>query len=707
MFFFLRLCTFLMILSSCFSLVLGQGQANHDFPFSSIVDKPFEVQKEIDDFAKAGIEEGFKVQINKAQLLVGQAEAVNNDFHLITTYLLLGKIYNYSGEYAYAMKYLEMALVITRKYPYQIINYLVLLEEGLLYLKIGKIEEGITHLSGAYEIIKTRKKDIAGFLQYLIANEQYHQKNYGQAVKYGKNAVLHFGSVPSDSLIHYQKEFISAWNTVGLAYEKLGSFEKSLDGFKYAYQLADQWNNYFWKSLIIGNIGSVYAKQGRVQEALPMLSKDLENNINEGEWRCAIGSALSLVDVYSQLGNFKKAMVFHDSASNMIANRDDYYLDQYYAVGALLYAREKDYEKAYDFQERLMKIRDSTANNSFKTRLEKAKTLYDFDKQQSEISLLAKNNALQKSNIRKKNMTVVVAVFGFLLVLILSIILFRNLQQKKKDNIKLFEQQEEIKSQNESLKQQRQQLEEKSEIIAGINDNLEEVLIQRGDELNEINRELDNFIYRASHDIRAPLRTIIGLEGVAQTKKPSAELLEVLSKIKDTALGMDGMLLKLQKAHSLNLHRSQIKISDIDMPLLVQEVVQGFANLYVFEKANIIQDIEQVKMTSSPELLSLVMTNLIENGLKFGDPKAPTLHITGTSHYGIYKVTVSDNGISIEPKFKEKIFDAFFKASDKSNGAGLGLYLVKKAVDILGGGISVDSNEENGTTFTVYLPIQN
>lgn len=104
--------------------------------------------------------------------------------------------------------------------------------------------------------------------------------------------------------------------------------------------------------------------------------------------------------------------------------------------------------------------------------------------------------------------------------------------------------------------------------------------------------------------------------------------------------------------------------------------------------------------------LSLILNNLISNAIKYSDPQKETSFIQITIKLRPDKVllTFKDNGIGIENDYIKKVFNMFFRATEKNEGAGLGLYIVKEAVEKLGGKIDLESQVGNGTLFRIELP---
>ena len=104
--------------------------------------------------------------------------------------------------------------------------------------------------------------------------------------------------------------------------------------------------------------------------------------------------------------------------------------------------------------------------------------------------------------------------------------------------------------------------------------------------------------------------------------------------------------------------------------------------------------------------LRTIVRNLISNSIKYADlmKEQPTIEVTASENGSYRQLVISDNGIGIDTVYVDKIFEMFFRATDKSKGSGLGLYIVKENISRLGGTIQTQSAKGKGTTFTINIP---
>lgn len=225
-------------------------------------------------------------------------------------------------------------------------------------------------------------------------------------------------------------------------------------------------------------------------------------------------------------------------------------------------------------------------------------------------------------------------------------------------------------------------------------------------ELAFSNQELQRFAFVASHDLQEPLRMISSFMGLLEKKYASHLDEKALSYISFASNGAKQMqkiildLLEHSKVGSLEEPKSQVDVKSIiqEITLYLKRQIQEKKVKITFEKLPIISTYKGV--------LFQIFLNLISNSVKYSDPeKSPEIHIKGFEKGDYWEFSVSDNGIGIDPKNFEKIFVIFERlhSKDKFEGTGIGLAIVKKAVEYLGGEISVSSELGIGSTFTFSI----
>lgn len=225
---------------------------------------------------------------------------------------------------------------------------------------------------------------------------------------------------------------------------------------------------------------------------------------------------------------------------------------------------------------------------------------------------------------------------------------------------------------------------------------------QKNQELQKVNAELDSFVYRVSHDLRSPLTSILGLTNIAKYTNDRQELDKIHRMIEGRIEAQDAFIREIID-YSRNA-RTIIAPEEINVAELVCCILDDLR--YMENAANIQFNVtipKNLTLRTDKIRLRMILSNLISNAIKYSDAgKRSVIEIGFESDTG--KLYVADNGIGIDSETLGKIFDMFYRGSERSNGSGLGLFIAKEAAAKLGGCIEVESVYGTGTTFKVHIP---
>jgi signal transduction histidine kinase len=232
-----------------------------------------------------------------------------------------------------------------------------------------------------------------------------------------------------------------------------------------------------------------------------------------------------------------------------------------------------------------------------------------------------------------------------------------------------------------------------------------EAFLQQKNVIQEKVQEHDNFIYKVSHDIKGPLKSIIGLTDIGMRDKME-NANEYFQHIMKSAKRLDNIVMELLFITKVN--RAKVDISEIDFKNIIEEINGSFEHLPNYEGMRFELDIEQKeKFYCEKFILYSIFQNLIENAIKY----RKTSHNDSFLKIKILvdekeaRIEFTDNGIGMSPEYHNKIFDMFFRIHSGKDSTGLGLYIVKVSVEKLRGTIRMESQPEQGTTF--YLKLTN
>ncbi len=231
------------------------------------------------------------------------------------------------------------------------------------------------------------------------------------------------------------------------------------------------------------------------------------------------------------------------------------------------------------------------------------------------------------------------------------------------------------------------------------------LLHEKNDELKKINAELDRFVYSASHDLRAPLTSLLGLVNVTMLENNNHKLNGYLEMMKDSVNKLDDLISDI--IHFSRNARLDITPEPVHFECLAQET---FNNLKYLPTAGSIETNVQIEpyknFFSDPKRLRILLNNLVSNAFRYHDlsKEMPFIKIQINFEQNYAVIKVSDNGKGVHPEHLDSIFEMFYRATDDSQGSGLGLYIVKETVEKLQGTVQVQSVPGKGTTFILRIP---
>lgn len=230
-------------------------------------------------------------------------------------------------------------------------------------------------------------------------------------------------------------------------------------------------------------------------------------------------------------------------------------------------------------------------------------------------------------------------------------------------------------------------------------------LMENNKLLKKTNEELDRFVYSTSHDLRAPLASLLGLLHLAENSNDLREVNHYMGLMKNRVKSLDVFIKEItdfSRNNRVVITREKIKLSEFVMAI--------WENLrYAPDALNIDFQLdipEGLEVETDRNRMHIVLSNLISNAIHYHDKRKANRYIRVTFHETprSFCITVEDNGQGIIPEYQRKIFEMFFRGNETSQGSGLGLYIVQEIIMKLSGSIELDSAPQRGSSFKISLP---
>jgi signal transduction histidine kinase/Tfp pilus assembly protein PilF len=520
---------------------------------------------------------------------------------------------------------------------------------GLVYYKLKNYSKALEYYNRALKLFDNSKDKY--FMDRLLVNIGlcYNQlKEYEKAEKSFNRGFEICGDNCSDQMI------VEGRLGLGVSYFNQKNFDEALKHFNESYAIARKINYKRIEGEALYFTGRIYAAQNQNERAIEALAKceeiSLANSFNE-----------LLIDCYNEF--------------------------------SLVHKQQRDFEKASYYQGRYINLKDSIYGAELIKNLANIQT--KFEERENLATIAAREETIQ----RQRSLNIAIVIIAILAALLIFVLLRSN-QVKKKVNQALSEAKAIIEDQNKQLLSSNYSLDKE---LKAKNIDLEKA----NESLQRVNEELDNFIYKTSHDIRGPLASLKGMCNVALMDVQDPLALNYLRKLDITAEKLNTILTRLLIVNQIN--NSTIASERIDFHSIVNDVLILEKKKGLPPRLKIRKQIDDsIEYYSDKEFVRIILENLIDNAIKFyndSDRIEPFVDISVSEENDHVKIKVVDNGIGISQVHPDKIFQMFSRASERSETGGIGLYITKTATEKLGGAVHLRTSPEGFTEFFVLLPM--
>jgi signal transduction histidine kinase len=561
-------------------------------------------------------------------------------------------------------------------------------------------------------------------------------------------------------------EAATAENLIGKILTEEKRYQEALQHYEKGLTIRTKLKNHQGKAHILANMGDTYFAMGQYKVAASHIKKstaivDSIGGNSNTSWDYVRWNYLRLSTVYSEMNEYDSALKFLSYAetksrlmpNTATRNAKDFRVRMYDEHRKILIGKGK-IKEALELSLKLDYLKDSLNETSLSERIIGLQAAYELDKQAQELTLRNDEIALQKAAIRQQQIIIIAVLIVSALLIILLYISYRyytksrslnytlqernveiqkqseELERANRDlhisNKNLAEKNEEVQTQaeelteanttllnlnqelaekQEELQTQSEELIESHETISKMNESLEQKVQDRTLQLQQAYKELDTFFYRSSHDFRRPLTTFMGLAEVAKVTIADKNALDLFEKVKETAVNLDRMLIKLQSISDVGAEQFMVK--PVDMKAIFESSIQTYRETIEHSRIKVILKTDTIhSFYTYPAFVKIIIDNLAENAIQFSKSANSLMQLETRSKDNGVEIIVWDNGIGIEEEYIDRVFDMFFRGSQHSKGNGLGLYIVKKAVEKLQGHLSIESTFGVETKIKIWLPLQ-
>jgi signal transduction histidine kinase len=445
--------------------------------------------------------------------------------------------------------------------------------------------------------------------------------------------------------------------SIGTIYEYFGDQDNAIESYHKSIEASRQAKDLTLESNAYNPLSGIYLKRGQHQLAMSTIEKSIAIKEKTKDIRGLAFALYGRGKVNLKLKNFELALTdLNASLYLQLKMGDKLGLAMAYNKLGLLYLDMKDYLKAEEYLLRALQTGDA-----YNIRFIRFKALYNLH-----VTSRAQGKTEEALEYLEKYIVIKETVIN----------------SYTQSAIKSYEAISKIESLELEAKAQR----EKTQII------------------EEKNAELDSFFYRVSHDLKGPISSLLGLHNLIKHESMDSRALEYFDMYQAQLLRINNIVLDLINLTRMN-HPGERAIK-INFKALLTDCINSYHYLPTFKHVKFIREVDEpLDFHAEWAIMNTILQNLVENAIKYADlEKDPFVKISIGIENERLKIIVEDNGLGIRSDLQPKVFDMFFRANDQIPGTGLGLYILKRAVERLHGEVIFKSELMVGSTFTILLP---
>ena len=634
------------------------------------------------EYLKISVEKSLEYSTRALEL----AEKLNNTKEKANALSNLALGNYYLGNDNKALEYYQKSLRIEKETGNSKNVAAILNNLGIICSNLNNYDKALEYYLESLQIYKEvdDKKFIAITLNNL-GNIYEDLSNYDKALEY------HFKSLKIREEIGDENGVANCVNNIGIIYDALGNYEKALEYYLKSLKIFEEISDEKSIAASFNNIGNVYCSLDNYDKALEYHFKSLKIKEEIGDKFGVANSSNNIGSLYLKLQNYDKAVLFLEKGLKLAQEIEaDNILKESYIYLSELYTAKSNFQKALDFYKLYSSIKDSIFNEESDKHIAEMQTKYETEKKEKEITLLQRDNEIQRLEVDRQKLGKMRLLFIILIIVILWFFIFYHYKSKQKLNKELKRLvTERTKKLTEANIQLKDEISERKKLEAQLR-------------ISERLAGVGELAAGVAHEIRNPLAVISStvqyFHSIYKDKDSEImELMDIINQSSEQANRTVTSLLEFAKPREISLIEGDILKPILKVCSLVETKCSNQKVQLIKKLPNklphILYDENQIEG---------VFLNLILNSLA-AMPKGGKLIISAEGNNREVEISISDTGVGISEENLQKVFNPFF--TTKKGGTGLGLSLVHQVVHSLQGSLNIDSKIGEGTSIILTFPV--
>ncbi|MEX2639042.1 MAG: ATP-binding protein [Balneolales bacterium] len=548
---------------------------------------------------------------------------------------------------------------------------------GELFEMFMDYSQALNQYQSALEIELRLKREVrAGKLLNQIGTIHTRQKNFREATKFFLESI---------EMMHKNSNTLTmaeALTALGLNHHQIGNYREALRYFDQVQGMeGDSEDLQKIKMTSVMNAGTTYLELLEYHEAESHLNQAI-HYFRQHEHIVDLSKGhLYLANLYLKWNKSEDALVQAQKSKELAESIEDHSLVmEAYRLLSEIYEGQNNSGQALLNFKLYHDLHNHILNNAREARLTQRQIQNDVARKNREIWVLNQRTALQEAELTNRELWQKLMLAGLGFTIVITMMLWRNIHIKKSAHQVLQLKQSEIERQNRQL--------------------------------TYLNQEKDDFLEMAAHDLRNPLSAIKGVVELMEDEiKSNAAALELTGLIKISTERMLGLVNNFLNVDVKDAVSGNFRVLPVHINKPIKRVVGDFHKKALDKHIKVVLNLgcDMKPVLADEEVFERILENLISNAIKFSQP-GTTVEISSLIKQDHVEISVRDNGPGITGDDQKKMFMRYGTLSNKPTAnepsTGLGLYIVKKFTEAMGGQVSCDSKPGEGTIFTVSLPLE-
>ena len=546
---------------------------------------------------------------------------------------------------------------------------------GGAYHRSGLHLEAMTHYQQALEIAE-QVPDTLAMIACLgnMSSILKRRLDFDKALQYSARALAYARAVDHTSYIGMLT------NNLASIYFNQSQLDTALTLYEEALAIKREQGTGVSMAVTLANIGGIHVVEERYEIAQRYLDEAYTISADQNYVYGLVLSLRYMTNSARKQGQFKETIELARRGLEYFGHKEQHqYTRDFHETLSLAFEQLNEPDSALAHLRISRSINDSLFHAEKEQQIQQLEISYQVKQKEVENQLLKTEQSFIEQKLRSRTYIGIGLLIALFFAAAWVLALFRINREKKRMN-RLLE--TEVADRTKELRETNEQLQ-------------------------QANYELKSFNHIASHDLKEPIRNVGNYVGLIHRRLPEDIKTEVQDYF-DIIHQSTSQLYTLIEDIASYTHLSKDDASlttDVDLDAVVTGVESGLLAFITDQNGKVeYEGLPTIRTSSS--LIFIALKNLIENGMKFNESEVPTVRIEYQSTPTHHQIIVSDNGIGIDPTFHEHIFTMFKRLHSMGRypGSGIGLAMVKLAVEKLGGTVDIESKEGEGSTFILDLP---